>query len=67
VGRAGVGTSWLRLDAAAVPAVRAELAPFPCVVTDGPAGLDRLGPRDPALVALERRVRERFDPAGVLV
>jgi glycolate oxidase FAD binding subunit len=67
VGRAGVGTSWLRLDAAAVPAVRAELAPFPCVVTDGPAGLDRLGPRDPALVALERRVRERFDPAGALV
>jgi len=67
VGRAGIGTSWLRLDAGAVAAVREELAPFPCVVTDGPSGLDRLGPRDPALVALERRVRERFDPAGVLV
>ena len=66
VGRAGAGTSWLRLDAAAVTAARAELAPFPCVVTDGPPGLDRFGPREPALVALERRVRERFDPAGVL-
>lgn len=66
VGRAGIGTSWLRLGAGAVEAVRAELAPFPCVVTDGPPGLDRLGPRDPALVALERRVRERFDPAGAL-
>ena len=66
VGRAGVGTSWLRLDPAAVDAVRGELAPFPCAVTDGPPGLDRLGPRDPALVALELRVRERFDPAGAL-
>ncbi len=66
VGRAGIGTSWLRLDPAAVDAVREELAPFPCVVTDGPPGLDRLGTRDPALVALERRVRERFDPAGAL-
>jgi glycolate oxidase FAD binding subunit len=66
VGRAGIGTAWLRLDVAAVPAVRDELAPFPCVVTDGPPDVDRSGARDPALVALERRVRERFDPAGVL-
>jgi glycolate oxidase FAD binding subunit len=66
VGRAGAGTSWLRLDANLVTAVRGDLAPFPCVVTDGPPGLDRFGPRDPALVALERRVRARFDPAGVL-
>jgi glycolate oxidase FAD binding subunit len=66
VGRAAAGASWLRLDAAVVPAVRENLAPFPCVVTDGPSGLDRFGPRDPALVALERRVRERFDPSGVL-
>ena len=77
VGRAGLGLSWLRLDAPsdavemteAVEGLRADLAPAPCVVQDAPAevrsDLDPWGePEGPALV-LMRRVKARFDPRGV--
>jgi len=77
VGRAGLGLSWLRLgprsDAAEmtapIEALRADLAPAPCVVQDAPAevraALDPWHePEGPGLV-LMRRVKARFDPAGV--
>ena len=71
-GRAGVGTWWLTLSPSepdAVDELRRGLRPFPCAVVDAPrdAGraTDRWGPSDPALVRLSRRVKERFDPAGV--
>ena len=73
VGRAALGLSWVRLEdhtAAEVVAVVAELRRhLGVVVLDGPAEVrervDPWGPRDPAALALMRRVRERFDPAGV--
>jgi glycolate oxidase FAD binding subunit len=75
VGRAGLGLSWIRLPAgdggelvAAVEEIRGELAPAPVVVTDAPdevrAGLDPWG-GETGPVSLMRRVKERFDPAGV--
>jgi glycolate oxidase FAD binding subunit len=64
VGRAGIGTSWLRLpDEDALYAAWRELAFCPRAVVDGPALREE---PDPALVRLERRVKARFDPAGVL-
>ena len=74
VGRAGLGLSWITLPAAngsvkGVDELRSALAPSPCVVLDAPeavrSALDVWGERDPATLALEARVRERFDPAGV--
>jgi glycolate oxidase FAD binding subunit len=76
VGRAGVGTFWLGLPAdepshlaAAVAELRRQLAPSPCVVLDAPPGprelLDVWGLDDEPLLRLSRRVKERFDPAGV--
>lgn len=75
VGRAGLGLSWVRLpfdDAgevvAAVEELRRRLAPAPVVVTDAPAEVrakvDPWG-GETGPVALMRRVKERFDPAGV--
>ncbi len=75
VGRAGLGLSWLRLPAgdaaelvAVVEEIRRALAPAPVVVTDAPdevrAGLDPWG-GETGPVALMRRVKARFDPAGV--
>jgi glycolate dehydrogenase FAD-binding subunit len=75
VGRAGLGLSWIRLPAAAatgvvaaVEEIRRNLAPAPVVVTDAPdevrAGLDPWG-GETGPVTLMRRVKERFDPAGV--
>ncbi|HEU5003361.1 MAG TPA: FAD-binding oxidoreductase [Actinomycetota bacterium] len=77
VGRGGLGLSWVRLPAGsdeetarAVSALRAALAPRPCVVLDAPPGVRELvdvwGPVDPVRAALDRRVRERFDPAGIM-
>ena len=71
VGRAGVGTTWLRLDDATpalIAAVRDELRPHPVVLTDGPAELRAAVdpwhvPEGPEL-ELMRRVKERFDPEG---
>ena len=76
VGRAGVGVSWIALPpatpddlAAAVGDLRRALAPFPCAVLDAPSAVrervDVWGVEDPALLALSRRVKERFDPLGV--
>jgi len=76
VGRAGLGLSWLRLEdrgpgemVAAIDEVRRELAPASCPVLDAPAEvrrqIDPWGPLDPGALLLMRRVKERFDPAGV--
>ena len=67
VGRAGIGTSWLRLtDEAALAEADRELPPFPRVVLDAPTPVRLDRPRDDALVRLEGRVKARFDPAGAL-
>ncbi|HEY3241613.1 MAG TPA: FAD-binding protein, partial [Acidimicrobiia bacterium] len=75
VGRAAMGLSWIRLPTedqaelvAAVEDLRRRLAPAPVVVTDAPAEVRSMvdpwgGETGP--VALMRRVKERFDPAGV--
>jgi glycolate oxidase FAD binding subunit len=76
VGRVPFGLCWLRLEdrspeeaAEGVEQLRAELAPHPCVLLDAPASvrrrIDSWGSRDPGTFALMRRVKERFDPAGV--
>jgi glycolate oxidase FAD binding subunit len=68
VGRAGIGVHWLRASTESVLDLRRDLAPFPCVLQDAPAALraeiDPWDVDDPALLALSRRVKERFDPAG---
>jgi glycolate oxidase FAD binding subunit len=76
VGRVPLGLCWLRIEerspeeaADAVERLRAELSPHACAVLDAPASLrgkiDSWGPRDSGTVELMRRVKERFDPAGV--
>jgi glycolate oxidase FAD binding subunit len=75
VGRAGLGLSWIRLATddrgevvAAVDELRRRLAPAPVVVTDAPAEVrEKIDPwgGETGPVALMRRVKERFDPAGV--
>jgi glycolate oxidase FAD binding subunit len=76
VGRAPLGVSWLVLDdrspaeaEQALAELRAELSPISCVLLDAPEELrsrvDPWGPVDPAVAELTRRVKERFDPAGV--
>jgi glycolate oxidase FAD binding subunit len=72
VGRAAAGLFWLTLPTAepgAVEALRVELAPAPCVLLDGPAKLRaRVDPwalDGDGAFGLMRRVKERFDPAGV--
>jgi glycolate oxidase FAD binding subunit len=76
VGRVPLGLWWLGLDdrdaaeaAAAVEALRRDLHPSPCVVLDAPAevraAVDPWGPLGEPFVALMRRLKERFDPAGV--
>jgi glycolate oxidase FAD binding subunit len=70
VGRAALGLSWLRLpEPAAVPEAVADLRrTATAVVLDVPPELrgrvEPWGALDPAQLALMRRVRERFDPAG---
>jgi len=67
VGRAGIGTSWLRLpSAAALELACRVLPPFPRTVVDGPVPSDLGQERDPSLARLEERVKARFDPAGAL-
>jgi glycolate oxidase FAD binding subunit len=76
VARAALGLAWVALPAGdaesgatAVRALRAELAPRACVVTDAPAAVrervDAWPMTDAGALALMRRVKERFDPAGV--
>jgi glycolate oxidase FAD binding subunit len=73
VGRPGLGLFWLRLEdrgaeeaAAAVEELRRR---FSAQLLDAPPELcervDARGALDPATLSLMRRVRERFDPAGV--
>jgi glycolate oxidase FAD binding subunit len=71
VGRAALGVSWVLLPDrspeeadAAIETLRRD---YPAVVLDAPPGLkaDHWGPLDPGTRELMRRVRERFDPAGV--
>ncbi len=76
VARAGLGLAWLQLpagDSAAETAARIErlresLEPAPCVVLDAPtevrAAVDPWG-GETGPVDLMRKVKERFDPAGV--
>jgi glycolate oxidase FAD binding subunit len=75
VGRAGLGLSWLRLPeapadevAATVASLRQRLEPAAVVVLDASeavrATVDPWGPRT-GPVSLMRRVKKRFDPAGV--
>ena len=76
VGRAGLGLSWVELPSAAgaeelagrIEEIRRDLAPLPCTVLDAPDEVrDRVdvwGP-DPEALALMRRLKDRFDPAGV--
>ncbi|HEX8104419.1 MAG TPA: FAD-binding protein [Solirubrobacteraceae bacterium] len=72
VGRAGAGVAYVTLplaDAEAVRTLRAELDPAACVVLDAPqelrAALDPWGVPDGPELELARRVKARFDPAGV--
>ncbi|HEX2054261.1 MAG TPA: FAD-binding oxidoreductase [Actinomycetota bacterium] len=76
VGRAGLGLAWLRLEqpgpaeaAASVEDLRSRLAPRPVVVLDAPAEIrekiDVWGSQPESLLALTRRVKDRFDPSGV--
>ena len=73
--RAGLGLSWVRLPEAAtgdvvagIEELRRRLAPAPCVVLDAPAEVrGKVDPwgEPPGSAGLMRRVKERFDPAGV--
>jgi glycolate oxidase FAD binding subunit len=70
VGRAALGVSYVELDPEAVRMLRAELpADAHSVVQDAPpparASLDVWGAAESPALALMRRVKERFDPAGV--
>ena len=74
VARAGLGLAWIQLPtdsgagAAAVEDLRRRLAPAPCVLLDAPAEvramLDPWG-GETGPVELMRKVKERFDPAGI--
>ena len=72
VGRAGLGLAWVTLERDPVEGLaelRRVLEPAPCVVLDAPpdvrSAVDVWGPQDPAALELMRRVKQRFDPAGV--
>jgi glycolate dehydrogenase FAD-binding subunit len=77
VGRAALGLSWVSLPRAepeeligAVEQLRARLFPRPCVLLDAPdevrGKLDPWGSSDEGVLTLMRRVKERFDPNGVM-
>ena len=73
VGRVPLGISYVRLEdrstgemAEGVDRLRAELAPSPCVVLDGPAEARADPWGTPDAVGLMARVKRRFDPAGVM-
>jgi glycolate oxidase FAD binding subunit len=76
VGRAGLGLSWVELGsvsgaedlAGRVEELRRELTPFACTVLDAPdevrSKVDVWG-QEPSAMALMRRLKGSFDPAGV--
>jgi glycolate oxidase FAD binding subunit len=70
--RAGLGLAWVRLagdDPEALGRLRAAVAPAPCVLESAPAQLraavDPWGLGAGPELELLRRVKARFDPAGV--
>jgi glycolate oxidase FAD binding subunit len=66
VGRASLGISWVTLDPARIGELRERLRPLTCVVLDAPRDVrTSLDVWDAEPSALARRVKERFDPAGV--
>ena len=69
VGRAALGLFWLRFDEPSAEAVERLRRDFIATVLDRPPelGVDPAGPIDDATRKLMRRVKERFDPAGVCV
>jgi glycolate oxidase FAD binding subunit len=69
VGRAALGLSWMRFEEPSVEAVERLRREFVVAVQDRPAELqvDPIGPVDPGVRELMRRVKERFDPDGVCV
>lgn len=77
VGRAGLGVSWLRFDAAdpeaavaAVAELRAHLGPRRCVVLDAPEGvrgaLDVWDESDGGVLGLTMALKQRFDPPRIM-
>ncbi|GAA0909545.1 FAD-binding oxidoreductase [Virgisporangium aurantiacum] len=68
-GRAALGLFWLGGPPTAewVATVRAALAPRACSIVDGvvPDGVDPWPAPDPGALTVMRRVKARFDPAGV--
>jgi glycolate oxidase FAD binding subunit len=70
VGRAGLGLFWLRLDEGDFDGLVASLrGRWLSAVLDRPAGMPfaPAEPSDSGAALLARRVKERFDPDGVLV
>jgi glycolate oxidase FAD binding subunit len=73
VGRAGVGVFFAHLGeddlVGAIDGTRHSLAPAPAVVMDAPedvrAKVDVWGSGDGGTIELMRRIKERFDPAGI--
>ena len=65
VGRAGLGVAWVTLpDVSALAEVRRE---FGGVVLDRPPGVElEAWEPEPSAAGLMRRVKQRFDPAGIL-
>jgi glycolate oxidase FAD binding subunit len=66
VSRAALGLSWVSLrEPADVKPLRAAMAPRACTVLDGADRVDDPWPAvDPGALAVMRRVKQRFDPAG---
>jgi glycolate oxidase FAD binding subunit len=66
VSRAALGLSWVSLpEPAAVAPLREAMAPRACTVLDGATRVVDPWPAvDPGVLAVMRRVKQRFDPAG---
>jgi glycolate oxidase FAD binding subunit len=66
VSRAALGVSWVSLPRPEhVAPLRTAMAPRACTVLDGADRVDDPWPAvDPGALAVMRRVKERFDPAG---
>jgi len=66
VSRAALGLAWVSLpEPAAVAGLREAMAPRACTVLDGATRVTDPWPEvDPGVLAVMRRVKQRFDPAG---